>query len=124
MIQEQGAGVAAKIQELRSEHRALDEELQNMSNDPTFDDLQIRRLKKRKLFLKDSITLLEGRLVPDITACSDELDDIKKPPSRGLFNFDVGLIAIVVWFIGAVFVDVDISGLLVTELRKFCTDFF
>ncbi|MDP7064607.1 MAG: YdcH family protein [Arenicellales bacterium] len=68
MTQKQGAGVAAKIQELRSEHRALDEELQNMANDPTFDDLQMRRLKKRKLFLKDSITLLEGRLVPDITA--------------------------------------------------------
>ncbi len=68
MTQEQGTGVAAKIQELKSEHRALDEELQNMVNDPTFDDLQMRRLKKRKLFLKDNITLLEGRLVPDITA--------------------------------------------------------
>ena len=61
MTQEQGAGVAAKIQELKSEHRALDQELQNMSNDPTFDDLQIRRLKKRKLFLKDSIW--EGRRI-------------------------------------------------------------
>ena len=68
MILEQGTGVVAKIQELRSEHRALDKELQNMANDPTFDDLQMRRLKKRKRFLKDSITLLEGRLVPDITA--------------------------------------------------------
>ena len=68
MTQEQGASVAAKIQELKSEHRALDQELQNMSNDPKFDDLHIRRLKKRKLFLKDSITLLESRLVPDITA--------------------------------------------------------
>ena len=63
MTQEQGAGVVAKIQELKSEHRALDVELQNMANDPTFDDLQIRRLKKRKLFLKDSITLLELSLI-------------------------------------------------------------
>ena len=68
MTQEQGAGVAAKIQELKSEYRALDQELQNISNDPTFDDLQIRRLKKRKLFPKDSITLLESRLVPGVTA--------------------------------------------------------
>ena len=95
-----------------------------MANDPTFDDLQMRRLKKRKLFLKDSITLLEGRLVPDITAWSDELDDTKSPQIWGLFYFDVGLIAIVVRFIGTVFVYVDVSGLLVTELRKFCTDFF
>ena len=85
MTQEQGTGVAAKIQELKSEHRALDEELQNMANDPTFDDLQMRRLKKRKLFLKDSITLLEGRLVPDITAWSDDLDDTKKAPKFGGF---------------------------------------
>ena len=55
MTQEQGAGVAAKIQELRSEHRALDEELQNMANDPTFDDLQMRRLKKRKLLDRKSV---------------------------------------------------------------------
>ena len=50
MTQEQGTGVAAKIQELKSEHRALDEELQNMANDPTFDDLQMRRLKKENFF--------------------------------------------------------------------------
>ena len=68
MTQEPGTGVAAKIQELKSEHRALDKELPYMANYPTFDDLQMRRLKKRKLFLKATITLLEGRLVPDITA--------------------------------------------------------
>ena len=124
MTQEQGTGVAAKIQELKSEHRALDEELQNMANDPTFDDLQMRRLKKRKLFLKDNITLLEGRLVPDITAWSDDLDDTKKPPNLGAFCFVIGLIAIVVGFIGTVFVYVDVSGLLVIELRKFCANFF
>ena len=57
-----------KIEKLRSEHRALDDELKTISADPLIDDLQLQRLKKRKLFLKDSIRHLESRLVPDITA--------------------------------------------------------
>ncbi len=60
--------LGAKIERLRSEHRALDEELQSIAEDPLIDDLQVQRLKKRKLFLKDSISHLESRLVPDITA--------------------------------------------------------
>ena len=57
-----------KIEKLRSEHRALDDELKTISADPLIDDLQLQRMKKRKLFLKDSILHLESRLVPDITA--------------------------------------------------------
>ena len=57
-----------KIEKLRSEHRALDDELKTISADPLIDDLQLQRLKKRKLFHKDSIRHLESRLVPDITA--------------------------------------------------------
>ena len=57
-----------KIEKLRSEHRALDDELKTISADPLIDDLQLQRLKKRKLFLKDSIRHLESRLLPDITA--------------------------------------------------------
>ena len=60
--------LGAKIEKLRSEHRALDQELKNIAEDPLIDDLQLQRLKKRKLFLKDSIIHLESRLVPDITA--------------------------------------------------------
>ena len=60
--------LGAKIERLRSEHRALDYELKTISADPLIDDLQLQRLKKRKLFLKDSIRHLESRLVPDITA--------------------------------------------------------
>ena len=60
--------LGAKIERLRSEHRALDDELKTISTDPLIDDLQLQRLKKRKLFLKDSIRHLESRLVPDITA--------------------------------------------------------
>lgn len=60
--------LGAKIERLRSEHRALDDELKTISADSLIDDLQLQRLKKRKLFLKDSIRHLESRLVPDITA--------------------------------------------------------
>ena len=60
--------LGAKIERLRSEHRALDDELKTISADPLIDDLQLQRLKKRKLFLKDSIRHLESRVVPDITA--------------------------------------------------------
>ena len=60
--------LGAKIERLKSEHRALDDELKTISADPLIDDLQLQRLKKRKLFLKDSIRHLESRLVPDITA--------------------------------------------------------
>ena len=60
--------LGAKIEKLRTEHRALDDELKTISVDPLIDDLQLQRMKKRKLFLKDSILHLENRLVPDITA--------------------------------------------------------
>ena len=60
--------LGTKIEKLRSEHRALDDELKNIVEDPSIDDLQLQRLKKHKLFLKDSIGHLESRLVPDITA--------------------------------------------------------
>ena len=57
-----------RITELKSEHRTLDGQLQAIADDPSVDDLQVRRLKKRKLFLKDSIAHLERQLLPDATA--------------------------------------------------------
>ena len=57
-----------RISELKSEHRVLDGQLEALADDPTVNDLQVRRLKKRKLFLKDSITHLEKQLIPDATA--------------------------------------------------------
>ena len=68
MSEEQGSDLSHRIQNLKGEHRALDEELRSIANEPGIDDLQIQRLKKRKLFLKDNIAYLESRLVPDITA--------------------------------------------------------
>ena len=58
----------AKLEELRTEHRDLDAAIQSMSQTSPFNQLQIQRLKKRKLVLKDAITKLESHLVPDIIA--------------------------------------------------------
>jgi len=54
--------------ELREEHRDLDLAIQRMALDPRQDQLHLRRLKKRKLKLKDWITRLESRLIPDLDA--------------------------------------------------------
>jgi len=54
--------------ELREEHRDLDLAIQRMALDPRQDQLRFRRLKKRKLKLKDWITRLESKLIPDLDA--------------------------------------------------------
>lgn len=56
-----------RLHELRSEHRDLDTVIARIDGS-TADQLQLQRLKKRKLKLKDEIAWLEGRLVPDIIA--------------------------------------------------------
>ena len=60
--------IAHLIAELREEHRDLDEAIARLSEDPSVDQLQIRRMKKRKLKLKDWIAFLESQLIPDIDA--------------------------------------------------------
>lgn len=57
-----------KLTELRSEHRDLDDVIARLSERAPFDQLQLQRLKKRKLILKDQIIQLESRLLPDIIA--------------------------------------------------------
>jgi len=57
-----------QLEELRLEHRDLDEVIQQLILQGNVDLLQIQRLKKRKLILKDQITKLESRLLPDIIA--------------------------------------------------------
>ena len=56
-----------RLHELRSEHRDLDTVIARLDGSAV-DQLQLQRLKKRKLKLKDEIAWLEGRLVPDIIA--------------------------------------------------------
>jgi hypothetical protein len=53
---------------LRAEHRQLDSEIVALENNPTADQLLVKRLKKKKLILKDRITSIEDRLLPDIIA--------------------------------------------------------
>jgi hypothetical protein len=57
-----------KLRELRIAHRDLDEVISRLSLDFQTDQLQLKRLKKRKLMLKDQITRLESELIPDLNA--------------------------------------------------------
>lgn len=57
-----------ELVKLRSEHRLLDDEILTLETNGTADQLQIRRLKKKKLALKDQITKIEDQLLPDIIA--------------------------------------------------------
>lgn len=57
-----------KLRQLRIEHRDLDEVIGRLSLDMHVDELQLKRLKKRKLVLKDQITRLESELIPDLNA--------------------------------------------------------
>jgi len=57
-----------RLRELRIEHRDLDDVICRLSLDLYVDELQLRRLKKRKLLLKDQILRLESELIPDLNA--------------------------------------------------------
>ncbi len=57
-----------QLGELRVEHRDLDQVIVRLSEDPLVDELQLKRLKKRKLMLKDMIAHLENKLIPDLNA--------------------------------------------------------
>ena len=58
----------SQLEALRLEHRDLDTAIQAMSEAPYVDQLQLRRMKTRKLRLKDQITRLESKLIPDLNA--------------------------------------------------------
>jgi hypothetical protein len=60
--------IAHLIADLREEHRDLDEAITRLSEDPSVDQLHLRRMKKRKLKLKDWIAYLESQLIPDLDA--------------------------------------------------------
>ena len=60
--------IKTKLEALRVEHRDLDEVIDRLIERAPFDQLQLQRLKKRKLGLKDQITKLESKLIPDIIA--------------------------------------------------------
>lgn len=68
LTDEERARIEARIVALETEHRDLDQVIARLSEDPLQDQLQLRRLKKKKLLLKDSIARLRDRLIPDILA--------------------------------------------------------
>lgn len=61
-------GLRARLEELRTEHRDLDAVIARITENMPFDMIQMQRLKKRKLALKDQISRLENRMIPDIIA--------------------------------------------------------
>lgn len=65
-----GSGIpaASRLVRLRLEHRDLDAAIEALRATPAPDQLQIARLKKRKLRLRDEIALLEDQMIPDIIA--------------------------------------------------------
>jgi hypothetical protein len=60
--------LAQQLADLKSEHRDLDDVIAHIGETAPFDQIQIKRLKKRKLALKDQIARIESRLLPDIIA--------------------------------------------------------
>jgi hypothetical protein len=65
---EERVRIEARILELETEHHDLDDVIARLVIDPVQDQLQLRRLKKKKLLLKDLIARLRDRLIPDIIA--------------------------------------------------------
>ena len=68
MEEDEYAKLRARIVELRVEHRDLDDVIAQMTQSVYADQLHIKRLKKRKLLVKDTIARLESLLIPDLGA--------------------------------------------------------
>ncbi|HJR14120.1 MAG TPA: DUF465 domain-containing protein [Rhodanobacteraceae bacterium] len=62
------ATLVRRLTELREEHRDLDAAIAKLAGDSACDQLQLSRLKKRKLKLKDMIAYFENKLIPDLDA--------------------------------------------------------
>jgi len=68
LSEEERLALQAELEHLRQEHRDLDAAIEALSHLPTGDRLQIQRLKKRKLNLRDRMSYVEDQLTPDIIA--------------------------------------------------------
>lgn len=68
MHTEDPAAIVRKLTELKLEHRDLDAAIARLPSGPGSDELQLTRMKKRKLRLKDMIAYLEDKLIPDLDA--------------------------------------------------------
>lgn len=68
MLDEEVEAMRLRLAELRLEHRDLDEIIARLVQSRDIDQLQLVRLKKRKLLVKDTIAKIESRLIPDLNA--------------------------------------------------------
>jgi hypothetical protein len=68
VVQVSNSAIRNELAQLRQEHRDLDSAIEALQNQPRPDNLQLQRLKKKKLVLKDRISALEDKLLPDIIA--------------------------------------------------------
>lgn len=68
LTEEEKAQIRERLQALEIEHHDLDDVIGRLARDPSLDRLQLQRLKKRKLILKDQMQRLRARLIPDIIA--------------------------------------------------------
>lgn len=68
LTEEEQEEIRQRVRVLEIEHSDLDDVIARLSLDPMQDQLQLRRLKKRKLLLKDTIARLRDKLIPDIIA--------------------------------------------------------
>ena len=62
------ADIRDRLDELRVEHRDLDDVIDRLVDDPNLDQIRLSRMKKRKLQLKDIMARLESKLIPDLNA--------------------------------------------------------
>jgi len=68
LIEEERQKLEQRLFELKQEHRDLDDVIRRLLLAPDVEELQLKRFKKRKLLLKDTIKKLEDTLIPDILA--------------------------------------------------------
>jgi hypothetical protein len=68
MTKDEEQELRAQLARLQQEHRDLDAAISALQDTPGSDILQVQRLKKRKLYLKDRISFIEDQLTPDIIA--------------------------------------------------------
>ena len=68
IVDHESLDTLTKLKELRVMHRDLDDLIDRLSHDVTVDQIRLRRLKKRKLLLKDAIARLESEIIPDLNA--------------------------------------------------------
>ena len=68
MTAEDDTALRAELARLQQEHRDLDAAIEALAGAPSHDQIQVQRLKKRKLVLRDRIRAIEDQLTPDIIA--------------------------------------------------------